>query len=57
MIRADTVDHLSELGVLDMEIFRDAMHAANADPAVLERVTEGGIDGSRRLRPTLELFT
>jgi 3-hydroxyisobutyrate dehydrogenase-like beta-hydroxyacid dehydrogenase len=56
MIRPDTADHLSEVCVLDMEIFAAAMSGDRAHPQVTGRVIASGIAGARGLAPTVGLL-
>jgi 3-hydroxyisobutyrate dehydrogenase-like beta-hydroxyacid dehydrogenase len=46
MVTPDTVDHLSKVEALDMELFDQAMRAAGADAA---EATARGLSGARRL--------
>lgn len=56
MIRPDTADHLSDVLVLDMEIFAAAMIDAGAHPQTTERVIAAGLAGARRLTDTMKLL-
>jgi 3-hydroxyisobutyrate dehydrogenase-like beta-hydroxyacid dehydrogenase len=56
MVRPDTADHLSEVCVLDMEIFAAAMSDAGAHPETTERVIAAGFAGARRLARTVRLL-
>ncbi|RCK71198.1 NAD(P)-dependent oxidoreductase [Desertihabitans brevis] len=49
MITAETVDHLSQVQALDMDIFAQAMREANADEDAARRATERGLSGTLRL--------
>jgi 3-hydroxyisobutyrate dehydrogenase-like beta-hydroxyacid dehydrogenase len=56
MVRPDTADHLSEVCVLDMEIFATAMSHAGTHPQTTERVVASGMAGARRLTDTVRLL-
>jgi 3-hydroxyisobutyrate dehydrogenase-like beta-hydroxyacid dehydrogenase len=56
MVRPDTADHLSEVCVLDMEIFATAMGHAGTHPQTTERVVASGMAGARRLADTVRLL-
>jgi len=56
MIRPETADHLSEVCLLDMEIFAAAMGDAHAHPDTTERVIAGGIAGAEGLAATVRLL-
>ncbi|TCK59251.1 3-hydroxyisobutyrate dehydrogenase-like beta-hydroxyacid dehydrogenase [Curtobacterium sp. PhB136] len=49
MITPETAEHLSEVCLLDMHIFADAMRDSEADPASVEGIVADGADGARRL--------
>jgi 3-hydroxyisobutyrate dehydrogenase-like beta-hydroxyacid dehydrogenase len=56
MIQPDTADHLSEVCVLDMQIFAAAMSGDRAHPQVTGRVIASGIAGAHGLAPTVGLL-
>jgi 3-hydroxyisobutyrate dehydrogenase-like beta-hydroxyacid dehydrogenase len=56
MIRPDTAGHLSDVLLLDMEIFAAAMRDAGADPQTTERVVANGRAGARQLAGTVGLL-
>jgi len=53
MITTDTVEHLSQVEALDMELFDTALHEGGVDAAA---VTARGLSGARRLPDVVRLL-